>query len=119
MAERRFTKAEGGFTLTELLAVLAAVGLLALVALPAFAGARIKGARALCGGNLHQIFVSSLVYAEEFSTKLPPWRAGFGTEQDDMSQGQYSRWVYYSSTPYEKVPMNFSVPSGDAFENMG
>jgi prepilin-type N-terminal cleavage/methylation domain-containing protein len=121
LAETKTALAEQrrGFTLTELAAVLAAVGLLVVVALPAFAGARIKGARSLCGGNLHQLFVASMVYANEFGTKLPPWGAGMGSRENDMAEEQHSRWVYDALTPYERVPLGFSVPSGAGFQNAG
>jgi prepilin-type N-terminal cleavage/methylation domain-containing protein len=117
--ETALAEQQRGFTLTELAAVLAAVGLLVVVALPAFAGARIKGARSLCGGNLHQLFVASMVYANEYGTKLPPWRAGQGNKENDVAQSAYTRWVYDALTPYERVPLSFSVPPNAGFQNAG
>ena len=107
-----------GFTLTDLLVVLAAVALLAVMALPAFAGARIKGARALCAGNLHQMFVASMLYADEYGTKLPPWRAG-DPHVNDVSHPFYTRYVYWGVNEGDKAPMSFSLPPGCAFQNMG
>jgi len=106
------------FTLTELLAVLAAIALLVVVALPAFAGATVKGGRALCAANLRQMLAASMVYTDEYNTKLPPWRAGSGSRQDDMTMGSYSRYVY-SGIAGAKAPMGFPAPFGCSYQNQG
>jgi hypothetical protein len=63
------------------------------------------------------MFVASLVYAESFSTKLPPWRAG-QAGQDDMRSGQYSRFVYVGSTPVY-LERTFNQAQGTSLNNMG
>ncbi len=68
-----------GFTLIEMLVVIAIVGLLAAALLPALAAARRQARRAACMSNLHQIgagvhmFVSQKGKIGRYSD-VPPWR---------------------------------------------
>jgi prepilin-type N-terminal cleavage/methylation domain-containing protein len=49
------TVTEAGFTLTEIMIVVAVIGLLAVIAIPAFARARARSAQNLCISNLRRI----------------------------------------------------------------
>jgi prepilin-type N-terminal cleavage/methylation domain-containing protein len=68
-----------GFTLVELLVVVAIIALLAALLLPALASARDKSRKAACISNLHQIGIALLNYATDndgripFGPKAPPF----------------------------------------------
>lgn len=61
-----------GFTLTELLVVIAVIALLAGLLLPALARARQSGLSASCINNLRQLQLASLAYAHDHADTLPP-----------------------------------------------
>ena len=60
------------FSLTELLVVLAVIGLLSVTVLPALARTRPNGQAARCMNNLRQMMAGMLVYAGDNSDLLPP-----------------------------------------------
>lgn len=73
----------------------------------------------MCGENLHRVLVASLIYAESFNTKLPPWRAG-SAGMNNMSAGQYSRWAYSSGVVASYyVEKSFTQPFLSSFHNTG
>ncbi len=61
-----------GFTLVELLVVIAVCATILAIAMPALAGARRASRNARCLSNLHQIATSAMVYADEHR-RLPVW----------------------------------------------
>jgi prepilin-type N-terminal cleavage/methylation domain-containing protein len=63
-----------GFTLVELLVVLAIVTLLASLLLPALAGAKEHGRRAKCISNLREIGIAGRLYVNDHEGKYP-WHA--------------------------------------------
>ncbi len=70
-----------GFTIIELMFVIAIIGVLAAILLPALARAREQGRRASCMANLSQLGLALRLYAEEHDGRLP-WREG-GLEVED------------------------------------
>jgi prepilin-type N-terminal cleavage/methylation domain-containing protein len=60
-----------GFTLVELLVVIAMTGILTALLLPALSGAKEKSRRAVCKNNLRQLYVVFDVYANNNSDVLP------------------------------------------------
>jgi prepilin-type N-terminal cleavage/methylation domain-containing protein/prepilin-type processing-associated H-X9-DG protein len=67
----RDDRARTGFTLVELLMVIAIVALLAALLLPALAAAKDRGRRAACVSNLRQIGLAIRSYADDDEGKIP------------------------------------------------
>jgi prepilin-type N-terminal cleavage/methylation domain-containing protein/prepilin-type processing-associated H-X9-DG protein len=71
---------ERAFTLIELLAVIAIVGVLAALLFPAISGVRERANRAACIGNLRQVWATMLVFASDNNGAVPLGYRG-GREQ--------------------------------------
>jgi prepilin-type N-terminal cleavage/methylation domain-containing protein/prepilin-type processing-associated H-X9-DG protein len=63
--------ARRGFTLIELLVVMGIIAILAVLLLPALAGARTKTKRAACLSNMRQVGLAISLYAGESGGRLP------------------------------------------------
>ncbi|MBW8038782.1 MAG: type II secretion system protein [Planctomycetes bacterium] len=66
-----------GFTLVELLVVIAIIALLMSILMPALNRARELGRRSVCLGNLKQLALAWVMYADENGGDLVNGRAGF------------------------------------------
>ena len=60
-----------GFTLIELLVVIAIIAILMAILMPALNRARLQGKRAACMGNLKQLTLAWIMYADENDDKIP------------------------------------------------
>src|SRR5437588_9800392 len=99
-----------GFTLIELLVVIAVIAILAAILFPVFAQAREKARQATCFGNLKQINLAEMMYAQdydEFVTQL--WF--YGTDANDPSL--HSVYWHVFLQPYIKNYRIFLCPSCD------
>lgn len=70
MDSRRY-RATSGFTLVELLVVIAVICLLASMLLPVFASARAASRNAVCQSNLKQLYGAFFLYAADWDGRFP------------------------------------------------
>jgi prepilin-type N-terminal cleavage/methylation domain-containing protein/prepilin-type processing-associated H-X9-DG protein len=68
----RFFGSDDGFSLLELLVVIAVISVLASIMLPVFAAAKAAGSRAKCAAQLKQLAIAALAYAEDNGSRFVP-----------------------------------------------
>ncbi len=70
-ASERERRRTGGFTLVELLVVIAVIALLAAILFPVFASAREKARQASCASNMKQMGLAVTMYLQDFDECIP------------------------------------------------
>src|SRR5207249_4945282 len=65
---------KSGFTLTELLVVVAVMAVIAGILFPVFASVREAARLSTCLSNLHQLGVAHAIYVQDHDEVLPNWR---------------------------------------------
>ena len=78
-------KKKSSFTLVELLAVIAIIGILAALLLPAIGKVREAAQLTKCISNLHQIGVALGLYANQYRSVIPIWEE---EDDDDYEPGE-------------------------------
>lgn len=81
-----------GFTLVELLVVIAVIGVLASLLLPALHQARQRGQSAACLGNHRQISVALHLYSGDSEDRLP-YNLGASGTQAAVDSGRFDNWA--------------------------
>jgi prepilin-type N-terminal cleavage/methylation domain-containing protein/prepilin-type processing-associated H-X9-DG protein len=90
-----------GFTLIEILVVIAIIALLAAILFPVFARARENAKRASCQSNLKQIALGLIQYTQDYDERFPNWVP---------PEGGTPFW-YVMAAPYFKSQQIFRCPS--------
>ena len=98
----RLTSGQRGFTLTELVVVIATLAVLGCILVPALAADREEDRRAECAGHIRQLCAAINLYAGDYQGYMPPlkWR-GSGNNQYPYEMFRYS-------------PVNVTPPTYDA-----
>ena len=94
----------GAFTLLELLAVIAIIGILAALLLPALAGAKAKAQAATCLNNERQLALACAIYTDEFADRLP-YNLGESEIRQSVAQNLFLNWTS-PIMDWEPVPDN-------------
>src|SRR5579871_682341 len=112
-----------GFTLVELLTVIAIITVLAALLLPVFSAVRGKAREIVCVSNLHQIGLSIRMYADDYDELYP-----YGLDPTDKYTPQiwsaYTQFytqipnmpmVHDTLQPYVKAAEQFSCPGDSGY----
>lgn len=106
-----------GFTLTELLVVLAIIAILAVMSLPARATATAKARQASCYNNFRQLQLCWLLYSNAHADKLVPNKTSISTPARGTlfstpgSWMQGNAWMDTNTTNIESSPLYTYNPS--------
>lgn len=95
-----------GFTLIEVLVVVAIIALLISILLPSLKGARDQANRAVCASNLHQMGLAMRSYAQDYNGYLP-YRGWFS-----YSISEVPREAYGSGGETTKTLVNLAMLMG-------
>jgi prepilin-type N-terminal cleavage/methylation domain-containing protein/prepilin-type processing-associated H-X9-DG protein len=118
MQELKSRKATAGFTLIEILVVIAIIALLAAILFPVFARARENARRASCQSNLKQLGLAFAQYTSDYDNRYPQAQDNTVTVTSATAQtasvsnvdGEPSLWPA-KLEPYTKNRQIFNCPS--------
>ncbi|MGO8679251.1 MAG: prepilin-type N-terminal cleavage/methylation domain-containing protein [Limisphaerales bacterium] len=90
----------GAFTLLELLVVIAVIGILAALLLPALSKAKAKATGASCRNNLKQLQTCWQLYVDDNNGLVPPNRSVL---TNGIWRSTPDSWIGSSSAPYDQT----------------
>ena len=97
---------QGGFTLVEMLVVIAVITILAALLLPTFSSAKARTKQTACLNNLRQINLGVRMYADDYADTLPAVGGTTNYVQDFSGYKQLMRnhvGLHGASSPRDKV----------------
>jgi len=92
MSKEQHRAARAGFTLVELLVVVAVIAILAGLLLPALAAAKARGRAITCLSNERQISLACLLYTGDASERLP-YNLGAAEIKQTVARGEFLNWT--------------------------
>jgi type IV pilus assembly protein PilA len=97
-------KASSGFSLIELLIVVAIILIIAAIAIPNFLRARMAANEAAAASNLRAITTASVTYSTTYGNGYPPSLAALGTASSGIASCDAADLVdpNLTATPYQK-----------------
>ncbi len=101
-------RCKSGWTLIELLTVIAVIAVLAAILLPVLFQAREKARQTTCLSHLKQIANATLMYAQDYDEVLPCFWDYYNGEN------QWGGWIFYSVFG-QCVPNNFDPAKGSIY----
>ena len=110
MIKNTFTSKRAGFTLVEILVVIAIIGVLAALLFAVFSRVREKGRSASCQNNLHQIALAMQQYVGDNDGAFPPI---FSVENEGAANEKTTEWDGMLQ-PYIKSRAIFYCPTNKA-----
>jgi prepilin-type N-terminal cleavage/methylation domain-containing protein len=114
----RNLKSQKGFTLIEMLVVIAVIAILAALLLPVFSKAKAKVKRTTCGNNLRQINLSVRMYSDDSRDAVPsPGTAAANTNFISLYSGYKNLMKDYVGVKGASSPRNrlFACPADTFF----
>lgn len=97
-----------GFTLMELLVVVAIIAILFALLLPCLSLARGYSRSATCRNHLHQMGIALKMYVDENNSTFPYYLGPAGPSYGDAKGGRPANLVYWSSKLYPYYPFNWT-----------
>lgn len=109
-----FTSYYYNFNLIELMVVMAIIGILLTILVPALSKAKENGRRAVCANNLKQCYHVASMYADDFGSlpRVHNTLNADGTPCYDYTPGDMHRFNYSQSASWGQMVVNYS---GDAW----
>jgi len=104
MGTNLYVQKKSGFTLIEILVVVAIIALLAAILFPVFGRARENARRASCMSNLKQIMLGVMMYTQDYDERLPI------LVSTDYPGSRVMPW-FQRLVPYIKSSQLFQCPS--------
>ena len=106
----RSRQSRDGFTLVELLVVIAIIAILAALLMPALAQGKARGKSAGCLNNLRQIGLATQMYADENESYPPAW-VDSTTRWMDLIQPYLSKksGVYLCPADMQRIPVTWDT----------
>jgi prepilin-type N-terminal cleavage/methylation domain-containing protein/prepilin-type processing-associated H-X9-DG protein len=99
---------QSGFSLLELLVVVALLSLLAGILLPVYANSREKARQSACFSNMKQLALAQMLYIQDWDERLPHWY--YSVTKPDGTWVRFLFWVEFFR-PYTKGEGVFFDPS--------
>lgn len=89
---------ENGFTLVELLVVVAIIGILMSITVPKISNAITKAKEAQCETNLRQLHAAAISYANEHSSQLPYAQSHEVYDRVNQTYSERRGWIAWSNS---------------------